>query len=1129
MKFFKPTNWSIDRKVPIYLMTIVITLMGIVSYIQIPKEETPEIVIPTIIVQTIHPGTSSTDIENLITRPIEKQLKSVGGVKKVVSNSLPDVSVITVEFNTDLTPVVAKQRVQDAVDKSRSDLPNDLDREPVVQEIDFSEFPIMSINIYGNLEPARLKVYAEELRDKIETFKEITRCDIIGAPEREIQINLDLYKMQASGVSFSDVEFAVKAENVNISGGDFVSAGVRRNIRVASQFKSSDDMKNIVIKATKGGSIYLRDIAEIKDDFKEQQNFARLDGKSVISLSVIKKSGENLISASDKIQEYVKEFEKDRLPQNVKISITADMSDSTRKSLADLINTVILGFIFVTVVLMFFMGVQDSLFIALAAPISFFMAFVIMPTMDYTLNMVVMFSLLLALGIIVDDAIVVIENTHRMYTKEKMEISLAAKTAAGEVFIPVFTGTLTTLAPFFPLLFWPGIVGKFMIFLPVILIITLTASLIVAFIINPVLAVEFMAKEHKGGARLKRLNIFALILGAFAVLFYLAGFIVGGNIASAIIILAYVNKFILHPLIELFQSKIQPKIMSSYRKTLDWALKGKRPYGIIGSMFVLFILTIMLLTVAAPPVNFFPDGDPNFVYVYIETPFGTDATVTDSITKNIEHKIDGIVGKNNPAIKSILSNVGIGAGDPYNPDRTETPHKGKITLAFKKFNERNGVSTRKILEDIQKNVKSLPGVEVRAEKEQNGPPTGKPISIEISGDKLETLTKIEADIRKGIADAGIQGIDKLKSDMQMNKPEIIIEVDRQKNTREGISSADIGMSLRSAVFGKEISKFRDDKDEYPIQMRLDTAYRHNLNAILNMPITFREMSTGMFRQAPVSSLTKTTYTSTYAGINRKNQKRTITLGSTVGTGYNANEIRAQIEQLTSRMDIPKGYEIKLTGEEEDQMEAGMFLVKSFFIAIFLILIVLVTQFNSMTKSLIILVQVLLSTIGVFLGFLIFRFTISVVLTGVGIVALAGIVVKNGIVLLDFVEILREKGGRIRTVIAESGAIRFNPVMLTAAATVLGLVPLAIGLNFDFITLFTHFDPEFFIGGDTAAFWGPLAWAIIFGLTFATFLTLIVVPCMYFIQHAYTVKSTRKKMLKKRRDKAIAEFTAITLD
>ena len=1114
---FKPTEWVIEHKVPVYLLLVIISILGVFSYYNLPKEQFPDIVIPTIFVQTIYPGTSPKDIETLITRPIEKQLKSINGIKNITSQSMSDVSVIIVEFETNIETVTAKQRVQDAADKAKNDLPTDLDKDPTVQEIDFSEFPILTVNIAGDVEPRRLKDYADDLQDLFEELKEIRRADIIGGSEREIHVDLNLRKMEAAGLTFRDIENAIKGENVNISCGEYVADGVRRNIRLISEFKTVNDIKQIIVKSGRGTIVYLRDIADIKDDFKEKLSFARMNGKPVISLSIIKRSGENLIVASDKIKQIIADYKLHNLPPNVDIQITGDSSIRTKHNLADLINTVVIGFILVTVILMFFMGVQDSMFVALAVPLSTFIAFMLMPPMDFTFNTIVTFAFLMALGIIVDDAIVVIENTHRLYTKEHIPKRKAAKLAAGEVWMPVLAGTLTTISPFIPLIWMPGIAGKFMYFLPVVMIITLAASLFVAFFINPVLAVDFMKKHtfKKSKEDTMRVHKIFLTMAVLGVVFDVLLFYFIGNLMITLAVLGYLNHYFITPvLIKNFQRKLLPVIMDWYKHTLLFFLAGRRPYYVFVGMVFLFVFSIFLFAMFPPKINFFPSGDPNFIYTYIKMPIGTDAVVTDSVTKVVENEIYKVIGTDNSIVKSVLSNVGIGAGDPRNPDRAVMPHKGKVTIAFVEYSERNGVSTSKYLEEIRSRLKNYPGVEIMVEQEEMGPPTGKAISVEISGNNLDSLLTIEKRFRDGIDANQIEGIEKLQSDLQVKKPEIILQVNRDRANYYGLKSGQIGVDLRTANFGKEVSKFRDDKDDYPIIVRLEDQYRKNLLAMLNMPINYREMSTGQHRSIPISSVVNLKYSYSYQSINRKNQKRTIKLTSNVLKDYNANDINKQLAMMIPDLDLPDGYTVKFSGEQEKQQEMMDFMVKAFFVAIFLVLIILVTQFNSMTKPLIIATQIVFSTIGVFLGFLIFRFEMSVALTGIGIVSLAGIVVKNGIVLLDFIEIQRKKRGRIRVAIAESGAIRFNPVILTAASTVLGLIPLAIGFNINFYTLFTSFDPQIYIGGDSTIFWGPLAWSIIFGLSFATFLTLIVVPCMYFIMYDMKVRTKRKHELLK---------------
>lgn len=1103
MKFkeFKPTSWSVENKTTIYIIVFIVSIAGFLIYGRLPKEQFPDIVIPQFIVSTIYPGTSPEDMENLITKPIEKKLKSVSGIKKVKSQSIADVSVVTVEFNTNVKVAVAKQKVQDAVDKAQSDLPNDLDNDPMVQEVDFSEFPIMNINLSGNFSLDKLKKYAEVFQDEIESLPEITRVDIIGALNREIQINVDVYRMTAAGFTFRDIEGAVASENVNISGGELNVNNIRRTIRVTGEFKDVETIRNIVVRSAKGASILLRDIAEVEDSYAERQDFARLDGKSVITLNVIKRGGANLIAASDKIEEITKKLQEEKLPAGLNVTLTGDQSEKTRVQLNDLINSVILGFIFVVLVLMFFMGTTNAIFVGLAVPLSILLAFLFMPSLGYSLNVIVLFSFLLGLGIVVDDAIVVIENTHRiLHQNKELSVYQAAKIAAGEVFLPVLAGTLTNVAPFFPLLFWPGIVGEFMKFLPVTLILTLFASLVVAFVMNPVFAISFMKREEEEGVQkqswksiLKPLIILVPLTG----LGYNLG--VGyGNFGVTIIVLYFLNTFVFVHMIHAFQHKALPAFMAVYKRFISYLIQGYRPYGALGVVVVIFVLVLGLFIASKPKVEFFPQGEPNFVYVYNQMPIGTDAHVTDSITKILESRVKEVLAPNMKYVNSVISNVGIGAGDPRNPDRVVAPHKSKVTVAFVGFEDRLGVSTSQILKDIREKLKGIPGTEITVEKEPAGPPVGKPIAIEIIGEDFDQLKDLEKKVKIEIQKAGVQGIEELKSDLVLNKPEIMVEIDRLKTTQQGISSAQVALEIRNALYGKEISKFRDSKEEYPIMLRLKSANRDEIEKLMNLNISYRDMNMGgAFRQVPISTLAKVRYQSTYSGINRKNQERVVTLSSNVLEGYNGNNVVAEIQKVVSKMDIPTGYVVKLGGEQEDQKETQDFLGVAFMMALGLIFLILVTQFNSVSKPFIIFGTVLLSLIGVLLGFALTHMTFSIVMTGVGIIALAGIVVKNGIILIEFTDELRNRGYGLSRAIVEAASIRLTPVFLTAASAILGLIPLALGLNLNFGTLFSHGDPEFFLGGDSVVFWGPLAWTIIFGLSFSTFLTLIIVPALYY--------------------------------
>jgi len=1119
IKEFLPTSWAIDNKTSIYVLAFLISILGLMNYILIPKEQFPQVIIPYIVVNTPYPGTSPEDIENLVTRPIEKQLKSLGDVKKITSNSVPDFSSIIVEFDPKISIPDAKQRVRDAVDKSKTDLPNDLPDQPQVLDIDISEFPVMYINISGNYSLDKLKKFADVAQDKIEGVKEITRVDIVGALEREIQIEADIFKMQAAKVTFSDIERAVAGENITISGGTINTNGTKNTVRLKGQFQTVKQLKDIIIHSSSGAFIRLSDLAEVKDDFKEQESFARLDGNNVITLNVIKKSGANLLDASDHIKDILdNELTGKEFPKDLTMTVTGDQSRFTRNTLEELNNTIIIGFILVTIVLMFFMGFTNSFFVGLSVPLSMAVAYLVLPGIGFTMNMIVMFGFIFALGIVVDDAIVVIENTHRLH-RNNPDIKVAAKMAAGEVFMPILSGTLTTLAPFFPLAFWPGIVGQFMHYLPVTLIITLFASLFVAYIFNPVFAVSFMQHEYDAEADTRTLwrktRKYLLVVFGFALIFYAFKMFGLANFLMFAILMVVAYEYAIRFWIKGFQEKLWPSFMDVYVRTIRWVLGGRRALWMLGFMIALFFFTIFLTGIVKPKVLFFPENDPNNVYVYIKMPGGTDQQVTDSVTKIVEKRVYQVIGRNNKDVESIISNVTIGveeqgfttAGKPFN--------KGKISVNFIENKlRRTGISSTKYMEMIRAGVGNIPGAEITVNKNSNGPPTGKPINIEVTSQNLENLVADANAFRDYVDSLRIPGVEELKTDFEMNSPEIVIDIDRERAMRQGVSTGQIGLEIRTALFGKEVSKFKQDEDEYPITLRYHKVTRDNINALINLQITYRDMNSGQLRSIPLSTVAKINYATSYAGIKRLNQKRVITIFSNVLSGYSANDIVPRIKKAAAKFSVHEGTEFKLTGEQEDQNETSSFLMKAMIIALGIIFFILITQFGSISKTIIILSEVIFSIIGVLLGVIIFRMDLVIMMTGLGIVALGGIVVRNGILIVEFCDVMMKRGYKTREAIIQAGRTRITPVVLTAAATMLGLIPLAVGMNINFVTLFTELNPHIYFGGDNVAFWGPLAWTIIFGLSFATFLTLIFVPALYYMDYVMKLKIKRRKNLKR---------------
>jgi len=1119
-KQFKPTSWAIDNRTAIYIFTIIITLYGVFKFNTLPKEQFPDVVVPTISVTTIYFGNSPNDIENLVTRPLEKQLKGISGakVKKIQSISQQDYSLIIIEFDTDIKTEVAKQKVKDAIDKAQSDLPNDLTTQPNVQEFDFSEMPIMYVNVSGDYDGITLKKYADKMQDKFEEFPEVNRADIVGAPEREIQINVDPIKMQAAKLSFTDIGNAISYENRDISGGLVEVGDMKRTIRIKGQFKSVLDMQNLVVKNLQGAAVYLKDVAEIVDTVKETESYARLDGKNVVTLNIIKRSGENLIATAEKIKGAIDEMqETGQIPpkDKLKVVVTGDQSKKTATSFHELINTIIIGFVLVLLVLMFFMGVNNAFFVALSVPLSIFVAFMFLPVADFmvgtsvTLNFIVLFALLFGLGIIVDDAIVVIENTHRIFANGKVKIERAAKEAAGEVFIPVFAGTVTTLAPFFPLLMWKGIIGKFMIYLPVMLILTLAASLIVAFIINPVFAVSFMKPEGREYEKPKH-EIFKAswfwVFIAFGIILNIAGWHGFGNFLLFIALIAIAERYILRDIIHFFQERVLPSLMNKYEKLLKWILQGKRPAYALVSLFVLFPISLMLLLARGNKMTFFPSGDPNFIYVYLKLPVGTKTATTDSITSILEKRVHKVLENEMPQkggiVESVITNVAVSANNPRDNNRSTQSNLGRIQVSFVDFEHRHGKHTKPFLDEIRKQMKGIPGAIINVQQEDSGPPTDPPVNIEVSGDNFDEISKIASALLFHLDTNRVNGVEALKMDVDLLNPEISIIIDRDKAMHEGLSTAQIGMEIRNAVFGKEASKLKDGEDDYKIQIRYSDLQRNNIADIMNMRIAFRDMNTMAIKHIPLSALAKVDYTNTTGAVIRKNTKRTIQIQSNVTeaslAGPANKELTKLITDFKSKTKIPGDVTIKQTGQGEQEKETSMFLFTALISSLLLIFLILVLQFNGLSKPFIVLTEIFFSIIGVFIGYAATGMTIASIMLGVGIVGLAGIVIKNGILLIEFTDELKHRGYKTRQAAIEAGKIRIIPVMLTAMATILGLFPLAIGFNIDFVSMFQHLNPKIFFGGDSVVFWGPLSWTIIFGLIFSFFLTLVMVPSMYIL-------------------------------
>jgi multidrug efflux pump subunit AcrB len=1131
-KEFGISSWAIDNRVTVYIFTLLIVVTGLIAYITMPREDFPEIIENKIYVSSVFPGNSAEDVEKLIIKPLEKEFKNISGIEKITASSFQDYGMIIVEFGDKVGIEEAKTKIKDKVDivKADTDWPN-LDNgskvEPSVFELNISEeVPILNINLKGNYTTQQLKKYGELLQDDIEEIAEVKKVDILGVDDKEVEIAVDIFKMTAAQVSFDDIQNAVKYENMTLSGGNLISQGSRNNIRIVGEIKDPKELENVIVKSY-GGSVYLKDIAKVSFKEKEKTTYAREKGKEVVMLNVKKRSGQNMISAIEQVKERIKLAQENYLPKDLKIDLTNDQSSRVEHQVDELSNHIIFGIVLVMIVLMFTMGLRNSLFVGAAIPLSMLMAFTILSAFGMTLNTMVLFGLVMGLGMLVDDGIVVVDNVFANMKKGMPRVQ-ASKIGIGEIAWPVISSTATTLMAFLPFALWPGTMGKFMIYFPLTLSVTLGASLFVAMIVNAAMTGGSMDIEDRNVSN-RSAKTYSIIFGAIGILFVILGNVYDsklgrgiGHLAIIALGLMWLYKWKLYQWTQDFQHDFFPRMEEKYKAFLAKILTGRNAWFALGGIIAMLILSFALLGVFPRKVLFFPDNIPNQAIVYIEYPQGTDIEKTNKATLFVEKQVINILSKytdeknpdENYLAESIVSQVGVGAGNP-NVDAgsaSETPFKGKVTVNFSEFKFRRGVNTSDVLEEIRSKVKGIAGAIVTVEKDANGPPAGYPISIQLTGSDYDQML-VEADkMMAFINSKNIPGIEKLSVDVNKQSPELEVIVDRVNAGSTGVSTGQLGFNLRRSVYGQEISTYKEGDDDYNIVVRMQEDQRKNENILFNQSLTFRNQNNGQMMQVPISAVSKTEKTYTYNQIKRKGYKRIMTIYSNVLTGYNGDEITKQIATELKGYNLPKGITYSFSGVQEEQGKNQSFLMYALFLAMAGITIIIVLQFNSVSKTIVILFTVLLSFSGVFYGYVIANMDFVILMTMMGIISLAGIVVKNGIVLMDFFVLLLDQKVRekeveshddlnldeIKEVIIESGKSRLRPVLLTALTAVLGLIPLAIGLNFDFFGLVTDLNPHLYMGGDNVIFWGPLAWTIIFGLTYATILTLVMVPVMFFL-------------------------------
>jgi len=1132
-KEFALSSWAIKNKTTIYVAMALILFFGISAYFSMPRESFPEVKETKIYVSSIYPGNTAEDIEKLLTNPLEDKLKTVSNVVEITSTSQEDYSMIVIEFDEGIAVELAKQKVKDEIDSETSgeDWPtfNGAKVEPNVFELSLSEeIPILNINISGNYPVMKLKEFGEYLQDEIENLPEIKKVDIRGAQDKEIEVAVDIYKMMASSVSFNDITSAIANGNMTMSAGNYVTSGQRRTIRILGEIEEPSELNNFVVKSEDGDDVYLKDIADITFQEKEKTTYAREFGEQVVMLDVKKRSGKNMVAAAEQIELIVEKAKAEVFPTNLNVSITNDQSSKTIGQVDDLVNNIIFGIILVVTVLMFFLGFKNALFVGFAIPMSMFMSLMILNQLGYTMNTMILFGLIMGLGMLVDNGIVVVENVYRLMDEEGMSRVDAAKEGIGEIAFPIIISTATTVAAFIPLGLWPGLMGQFMIYFPITLSVVLGSSLVVAIFFNSVLVSQFMRTEDKN-MPLKTIIRVSLIIAGIGLLIFLFGgeYAALGSLMIFTAIMVWIYRLFLRKMANKFQKSSLVKLENWYERRLTASFKNKRPYWIVGATFLMLIIAFVgfgaSLGSQRTKVEFFPDNKPNQIIVYIEYPEGTDIEKTNAITKEIEERVYKVLNSDeymddgyNYMVESAVSQVGEGAGNPQTDggSAAEMPHKGKITASMREYKYRRGKDSEVLRQKVQESLDGVyPGVLISVEKDQNGPPAGPPINIELEGEDYDQLIATAEQMREYINTKNIPAIDELKIDVNKDKPSMVVEVDREKAGELGVSAGQVGQQLRNSIFGTKAGVYKEGGEDYDIYVRFDEDSRYDNSALFNQTITFRN-NKGQLREIPVSAVTTKSNKSGFSAIKHRDTRRVVTIYSVLSPGYtDAGAAVAQIQNEMRNFDgVPDEIKVDYTGQIEEQNKQQAFLVGAFFSGLGLIFLILIFQFNSISKPLIIMIAIFLSFIGVFGGIVISGSAFVIMMTMMGIISLAGIVVNNGVVLLDYAQLLIDRKklrlgipeseylpqDELLKTIIRSGKARLRPVLLTAITTILGLIPLAIGLNLDFFSLFSEFDANIYFGGDNVIFWGPLAWTVIYGLIVATFLTLIIVPLLFYI-------------------------------
>ncbi len=1011
------TEYAIRNRTTVAVLGVIIVLLGSFSYVMLPREAFPDIPIPFIMITTTYEGVSPEDVESAVTMKIEKELTGISGVKEIRSTSAEGMSLISVEFDPDVPSEVALQRVRDRVDLAKGELPGEVE-DPVIREINLAEFPIMQISISGDVSPFQLKEIADALEDQLEMVPGVLRADVRGALEREIRLEIDPDRVAKYNLTIPEILALIPSENVNISAGGLETPGTRFNVRIPAEFVSPEDVDHLLLAVRDGRPIYLADVATVRDTFKDRTSYSRLNGADNVTVAVQKRVGANVVHVSDYIRAVVDRAQAE-VPGAIQFDIIFDMSKYIRNIVSDLENNVASALILVVAVLVLFMGWRPSTIVAMIIPLSMLVTFFLIQALGYTLNMIVLFSLILMLGMLVDNAIVIVENIYRHVQLGYRRIE-AARLGAAEVAWPVITSTFTTICAFLPLIFWPGIMGDFMKYLPITLTIGLLASLFVGLVFNPVISSIWAGRARER------------------------------------------------------------------RERDHWFLRGYRRIlhlGLMNTGTTLFLAVCLLASMTmlyakiGEGTEFFPEGDPERAFISVRAPQGTNIRETDRLVRTIEQRIEPYT----PWIENIITNVGSASAGFDLMASAGGPHLANITLVFPDFVIRERPSME-IIAEIRQAIADIPGAEIKVEREEDGPPTGAPVTVRIIGEDFKKLEQLSEEARRMIAD--VPNLVNLQSDLEATRPELAFTVDRRVAGLLGVDPLTAGNFLRMAVLGTKVGTYRQFNEEYDITVRLPLEHRVNVDDLYRL-----QVPNPAGDAVSLVSLGRFEYQGGFGTINRVNQNRVVTLTADT-EGRLSSDVLADVQDRLAELQLPAGYEIRYAGEQETEEESREFLGRAFLISILLITLVLVVQFNSLIVPVIIMTTVVLSLIGALIGLLVCRLPFGIIMTGVGVISLAGVVVNNAIVLLAYTRQLQAQGMDLVPATEEAGLTRLRPVLLTALTTIIGLLPMAIGISYDFHTL------SWATRSESAQWWRNMAVVVIFGLAFATILTLVVVPSLY---------------------------------